>query len=63
MPHRKKDIILIENVQRGFTKHIKNVAHLDYRERLAALELYSLQCRRERYLIICVWKILEGHVL
>ena len=62
-PHRKKDFLLIENVQRGFTKYIKNVAHLDYRECLAALELYSLQRRRERYLIIYVWKILGGHVL
>ena len=62
-PQRKKDIFLIENVQRGFTKHIKNVVHLDYRERLDALGLYSLQRRRERYLIIYVWKTLEGHVL
>ena len=40
-PHCKKDIHLIENVQR-FHKENKNVAHLDYRERLAALELFSL---------------------
>ena len=47
-----------ENVERGFTKHIKNVAHLDQ-----GLQLYSLQSRRKRYCMIYVCKILEGHVL
>ena len=32
---------------------------LSYPERLAVLKLYSLQRRRERYIIIYVWKILE----
>ena len=61
--YHKKDILLIENIQRLFTRHIKDVAHLDYKDRLSALRLYSLQRRRERYLMIYVWKILEGHVM
>ena len=35
---------------------------LSYPKRLAALKLYSLQHRRERYIIIYVWKILECQV-
>ena len=35
---------------------------LEYRERLVALNIYSLQRRRERYCIIYVWKIIEGMV-
>ena len=42
-----------------FTKHIKDVAHLNYKDRLSALRFYSLQRRRERYLIIYVWEIIE----
>ena len=61
-PHLKKDIILLENIQRGFTQYIVKVSHLSYSERLTALNLYSLQRRRERYFIIKVWKILEGIV-
>lgn len=35
---------------------------MNYWERLKELKLYSLQRRRERYLVIYVWKILEGLV-
>ena len=35
---------------------------LSYPERLTVLKLYSLQRRRERYIIIYVWEILEGLV-
>ena len=35
---------------------------LSYPERLTVLKLYSLQHRRERYIIIYVWKILECQV-
>ena len=35
---------------------------LSYPERLTVLKLYSLHRRRERYIIIYVWKILEGLV-
>ena len=34
----------------------------NYWDHLTHLKLYSLQRRRERYTILHVWKILEGHV-
>ena len=50
----------LEGIQRSFTSRIKVLEHLNYWERLKALSLYSLQRRRERYLIIYVWKIVQG---
>ena len=35
---------------------------LDYWEQLKELKLYSLERRRERYIAIYVWRILEGYV-
>ena len=35
---------------------------LDYSDRLVFLKLHSLQRRRERYCITCVWKRIEGLV-
>ena len=48
----------IEGVQRSFTSRIVSVTHLDYWDRLKELELYSLERRRERYLILYVYKIM-----
>ena len=56
-------INMVEKVQRSFTRFISGMAGLSYTERLTVLKLYSLQRRRERYIIIYVWKILEGLVL
>ena len=38
------------------------MANLDYWEQLKGLRLYSPQRRRERYICIYMWKILEGMV-
>ena len=43
-----------------FTSKIAQLQGLDYYERLAALDMLSLQRRRERYIIIHMWKILNG---
>ena len=56
------DIQRIEAVQRSFTSTIAAVKHLGYWARLKALELYSLERRRERYIVIYTWKMLEGLV-
>ncbi|KAL5249177.1 hypothetical protein ACHWQZ_G018132 [Mnemiopsis leidyi] len=56
----KCNIHQLEGVQRSFTSRIDSVQHLDYWQRLRALNLMSLQRRRERYIIIHVWKILNG---
>jgi hypothetical protein len=61
-PFKQKHIELIEGVQRTFTNQIKSVNHLDYWKRLKALKLYSLERRRERYIILYTWKILNGKV-
>ena len=58
-PHKVKDIVCIEQVQRTFTAKIRGVSHLNYWERLSFLKIYSLQRRRERLMIIVVWKILN----
>ena len=59
-PSKIADIELLEGVQREFTRKIKGFQALNYRERLKALNLCSLQRRREKYTLICMWKILHG---
>ena len=46
-----------------FTCKITEVQHLNYWERLHELKLYSLQRRRERYIIIYIWNITQHMVL
>ena len=53
-----KHINLVEKVQR----FISGMKGLSYPERFTILKLYSLQRRIDRYIIIYVWKILEGLV-
>ena len=60
IPHKVSDIAALESVQRTFTSKIWGLQHLDYWSRLKALGLMSLQRRRERYVIIHMWKILNG---
>ena len=56
-PLRIGDIQQIEGVQRTFTLKIRGCEKLDYHERLKHLGLFSLQRRRERYIIIHVWNL------
>ena len=58
-PHLIRDIQQIESVRRTFTSKIQSCRHLDYHERLKHLCLFSLQRRRERYIIIHMWKVLH----
>ena len=60
-PYKVKEITSLENIQRSFTRKIAGCQTLDYWERLKKLNLLSLQRRRERYTIIHIWKILNGH--
>ena len=50
------DIKAIENVQRCFTRRLDGMKGLDYWARLKELKLMSLQRRRQRYMLIHVWK-------
>ena len=56
-------ITLLESVQKNFTSKIHFANHpdkLDYWERLSELKIYSLERRRERYLILYTWKVIHG---
>ena len=65
-------ISLLERVQRQFTKKFQqfntfdetlvglHVFHTDYWERLKNLKIYSLERRRERYMILFLYKIMIG---
>ena len=55
-PYLTKHVNMIEKTQRSFTRYISGMQVLSYPERLSVLKLYSLQRRRERYIIIYVWK-------
>ena len=55
-PTKIHHIIMIEKIQKAFTKHMKEFSSFSYQERLRNLKIYSLQRRRERYIVIYVWK-------
>ena len=50
----------IEQVQRSYVRKIRGMQDLSYWEQLSTLSLYSLERRRERYIIMYVWRIMEG---
>ena len=56
-PYRIKNINKVEQIQRSFTFRIKGLDNLNYWERLKDLGLLSLQRRRERNIILHLWKI------
>ena len=58
-PKKVSDIQQLEAVQKTFTKRIWGIQDLDYWQRLKSLKLMSLQRRRERYVIVHMWKILH----
>ena len=61
-PWKITDINTLESVQRSFTKRILGCTDLNYFLRLKKLRLLSLQRRRERYIIIYMYKLLNGLV-
>ena len=58
-PYQIQDINKIEQIQRTFTSKIYGVGEMNYWERLSFLGIMSLQRRRERMIIIHIWKILH----
>ena len=58
-PISKADINRLEDVQRSFIRKINGVSS-DYKTALKQLNLYSLERRRERYITMHVWKMLEN---
>ena len=53
------DIQELESVQKAFTARINGMRDLHYWDRLQRLSLMSLQRRRERYVLLHMWKILN----
>ena len=55
-----KNIDILENVQRKFTKRLPGMFNLTYHQRLVALNLESLELRRVRSDLILTYKIVFG---
>ena len=60
-PYLRKDIALLEKVQRRATKLIPEIRNKPYQERLRSLDLPSLVYRRLRGDAIECYKYLQGH--
>ena len=61
-PHLQQDKTLLESPQRLLTSKIEGLESLDYYQRLTELKLYSAERRRDRYMILYLFKIIHGHV-
>ena len=59
-PSKIADIKTIEAVQRQFTSRIDGLSDFCYYDRLRILKILSLQRRRERFIIIMIWKIINN---
>ena len=58
-PHTQKDMELLENVQRRFTKSISKLHYLPYTARLSSLNIPTLSCRRTPIDLCTVFRILH----
>lgn len=61
-PHLQKEITLLESAQRRLTCTIEGLENLNYHQRLKELKIYSAQRRRDRYVLLYIFKILQGKI-
>ena len=61
-PGDQDSITKLESILRHFTSKVKDMNGLSYWERLQAMQMYSMERRRERYMILFIWKISQGMV-
>ena len=59
-PQHKKDMELLEQVQRRGMKKIRRLGHLTYEDKLRELRLFSLEKRRLRGDVIVAFQYLKG---
>ena len=59
-PSHKKGISRLEMIQKGYTKRIEGLEGKNYHQRLKCLNLYSMERKRERYMIINTWQQIEA---
>ena len=59
-PKKLNQIRKIESVQRHFTSKLVGLSGMNYWDRLQFLNIYSLERRRDRYIIMYVWKVIQA---
>ena len=61
-PHKQQEISQLESVQRNYTSKLEEMNDLNYYQRLKKLQIYSAERRRDRYMLLYIFKIIHRRV-